>query len=63
MKLCGNAGALYFIGYEMDKQPPRVNYAGVDKDGRLEFDVPVALKEVHIPVMPTWAVLCDAGQQ
>jgi hypothetical protein len=43
---------MYLIGYEIDKTPAGVHYAGVDKDGRLEFDVRVPLQEARSP-------LCD----
>ena len=38
-------GELFFIGYQIDKQPAAVWYAGLDKDGQLQFDVRVDLKE------------------
>lgn len=38
-------GELFFIGYQMDKQPPCVWYASLDKEGKLQFDVRVDLKE------------------
>ncbi len=42
------AGELFFIGYEMDKKPACVWYAGLDKEGALKFDVKVPL-QVCIP--------------
>ena len=42
------AGEIFFIGYQVDKQPPGVHYGGADKDGKLQFDVKVELKEVRI---------------
>ena len=39
------SGELFFIGYQMDKKPPCVWYAGLDKEGELQFDVRVDLKE------------------
>lgn len=42
---CDSAGELFFIGYQMDKKPPCVWYSGLDKDGQLQFDVKVDLKE------------------
>jgi carotenoid cleavage dioxygenase-like enzyme len=42
---CASAGELFFIGYQMDKKPPCVWYSGLDKDGQLQFDVKVDLKE------------------
>ena len=38
------AGELFFIGYEMDKKPACVWYAGLDKEGALKFDVKVPLQ-------------------
>lgn len=45
MHVC--AGEIFFIGYQVDKQPPGVHYGGADKDGKLQFDVKVELKEVR----------------
>ena len=42
------AGEIFFIGYQVDKQPPGVHYGGADKDGKLQFDVKVELKEVRV---------------
>jgi len=44
---CAGSGAMYLIGYEIDKTPAGVHYAGVDKDGRLEFDIRVPLQEAR----------------
>lgn len=41
-------GELFFIGYEMDKKPACVWYAGLDKEGVLKFDVKVPL-QVSLP--------------
>ena len=38
-----HAGELFFIGYQMDKKPACVWYAGLDKAGALQFDVRVDL--------------------
>ena len=43
--VCACTGELFFIGYQIDKQPAGVHYAGLDKDGKLQFDVRVDLQE------------------
>ena len=45
-----HAGELFFIGYQMDKKPACVWYAGLDKAGALQFDV-----RVDLPVSPSSA--------
>ncbi|KAK9918068.1 hypothetical protein WJX75_000916 [Coccomyxa subellipsoidea] len=56
-------GELFFIGYQMDKKPPCVWYSGLDKDGQLQFDVKVDLKEgvmMHdMAITQDYAILLD----
>ena len=48
------AGELFFIGYQMDKKPACVWYAGLDKEGVLKFDVKVPLKVSLSPAISSW---------
>ena len=57
------AGEIFFIGYQVDKQPPGVHYGGADKDGKLEFDVKVELKEVRTVFEPELEVLSCCHRQ
>ncbi len=67
VKMCKNVqkcacvpGELFFIGYQMDKKPACVYYAGLDKEGKLQFDVRVNLKEgvmMHdMAITQAWAL-------
>ena len=51
VKCWWHAGELFFIGYQMDKKPACVWYAGLDKAGALQFDVrvdlPVGVPSAH----------------
>jgi len=47
------AGELFFIGYQMDKKPACVWYAGLDKEGTLKFDVKVSLQVSPPPEVPS----------
>ncbi|KAK9839226.1 hypothetical protein WJX81_002592 [Elliptochloris bilobata] len=62
-KIDPKTGELFFIGYEVDKQPPGVHYAGADKDGKLEFDVKVELQEAvmmhDFAITEDYAILVD----
>lgn len=42
-----HTGELFFIGYQMDKKPACCWYAGLDKQGALQFDVRVPLQVSH----------------
>ena len=42
-----HTGELFFIGYQMDKKPACCWYAGLDKQGTLQFDVRVPLQVSH----------------